>query len=112
MIHQPPSTPRRLHLGRILGWAFLTVHTALTAAIWISLGSKGSEWLPVLFYPMDYPISIPIFIFFRQVHWYSTSGMLLVFAVLGGLWHFAWPQVLARVIDRLTRRGQPEPPPG
>ena len=80
--------------SRWLGWALVLIHTLIAVSVASSFGKQGSEWWPVVFYAIDFPVSFPVILFFKHIHSFADWGTLAVFLVIGSAWHFYWPQFL------------------
>jgi hypothetical protein len=99
-----PSDSLAQRISRRLGWVLLLLHTIILASVPSSFGEKGSEWWPVIFFPIDFPISVLIFLFFKHVHSFSNWGTWMVFLAVGSIWQFYWPQALVYGFRRLAHR--------
>ena len=50
------------------------------------------EWWPVIFLPLDFPVSLVVILTEKYFELFSEWGLWLAFTVSGSIWHYYWPQ--------------------
>ena len=53
--------------SRWLGWVFVGIHGLVAILLAINFGQKGSEWWPLLFFVIDFPIAYALLPLIRQL---------------------------------------------
>lgn len=89
---------KTMRISRRIGWVLIILHSLIAIIVAASFGNRGSEWWPVIFFAIDFPISIPIIKFSHSL---TNWPLWVVFLCLGNAWHFLWPQGLAIFILKL-----------
>jgi hypothetical protein len=90
--------------SRWAAWVLVFLHGIFAALIASRFGEKGMEWWPIVFAPIDFPVSIAVILIAKHANIVSEWGLWFAFLLTGSIWHFYWPQALVWVCRLIVAR--------
>ena len=95
---------RAQSIARSIGIALVFIHSLIAFAIANNFGNEGMEWWPVIFLPLDFPVSVVVILIEKYFDLFSEWGLWFTFVVTGTIWHYYWPQGITWLVSHFVSR--------